>query len=160
MTVTVREARREDVEGMARAHTASAAVAYGREDDLERRRLRWGHVLDEPGARPHLAEVDGAVVGVLGVGRDELHALYVHPDWWGRGVGQALLERAHTLLAETCDEATLTVLVGNARARRFYERNGWRFVERVVEPHFGGEPTEVCKYRRRMPPGVRERSPE
>jgi RimJ/RimL family protein N-acetyltransferase len=42
------------------------------------------------------------------------------------------------------------VFVGNARAQRFYERNGWRFVEQVVEPHFGGEQTEVCKYRRRL----------
>lgn len=145
---------------MTRAHTASAAAAYGREEDLERRRRRWSEVFDEPEARPHLAEADGVVVGVLGLGPDELHALYVHPDWWGRGVGRALLDRAHALLAETCEEAELTVLVENDRARRFYERNGWRLVEQVVEPHFGGEPTEVCKYRRRVRTDVRERSPE
>ena len=44
------------------------------------------------------------------------------------------------------------MLAGNARARRFYERNGWRFVEQVVELHFEGEPTEVCKYHRRLHP--------
>lgn len=152
LKLVVREARREDAEGMARAHTASAAKAYGRPEDLERRTQRWQEVFDEPKSRPWLAEVDGEVVGVLGLGPDELHAIYVHPDWWGRGVGQALLDRAHELLAETCDEAELTVLVGNARARRFYERNGWRFAEQVVESHFGGEPTEVCKYRRRVRP--------
>jgi ribosomal protein S18 acetylase RimI-like enzyme len=65
----------------------------------------------------------------------------------GRG---ALLDKSHELLAKRCDEAELAVFVGNARAQRFYERNGWRFVEQVVEPHFGGEQTEVCKYRRRL----------
>jgi ribosomal protein S18 acetylase RimI-like enzyme len=146
--VFVREARREDAEAMARAHVASASAAYGRAEDLERRTERWRKVFDEPALRPYLAEDDGEVVGVLSVGRSKLHAIYVHPDWWGHGIGQALLDKAHALLAETSDEAELTVLVGNVRARRFYERNGWRFVEQVVEPHFGGEPTEVCKYRR------------
>lgn len=41
---------------------------------------------------------------------------------------------------------TLTVLADNARARRFYERNGWRFETTVIEPHFGGHPTEVTRY--------------
>jgi GNAT superfamily N-acetyltransferase len=149
-TVIVREARLEDAEAMARAHAASASAAYGRDEDLERRTRRWREVFDEPESRPYLAEVEGRVVGVLSVGSSELYAIYVHPDWWGKGVGQALLDKAEALLGETCDEAELTVLVGNSRARRFYERNGWRFAEQVVEPHFGGELTEVCKYRRRF----------
>jgi GNAT superfamily N-acetyltransferase len=149
-TVIVREARLEDAEAMARAHAASASAAYGRDEDLERRTRRWREVFDEPESRPYLAEVEDRVVGVLSVGQSELYAIYVQPDWWGKGVGQALLDKAEALLGETCDEAELTVLVGNSRARRFYERNGWRFAEQVVEPHFGGELTEVCKYRRRF----------
>lgn len=135
---------------MARAHVASATAAYGREEDLERRTQRWREAIADPASRQFLAEGHGQVVGALGVGPSELYAIYVHPDWWGRGVGQTLLDRAHALLAETCDEAELTVLAANRRARRFYERNGWHLAEQLVEPHFGGEPTEVCKYRRRM----------
>ena len=75
-------------------------------------------------------------------------AIYVHPDHWGSAAGQALIDRAHEVFAETCDEARLTVLAANPRARRFYERNGWQFVERLVELHFDGEPTEVCRYRK------------
>jgi len=44
----------------------------------------------------------------------------------------------------------LTVLTTNTRARRFYERNGWRLSEVVVEPHFGGRPAEVARYRRAL----------
>ena len=47
------------------------------------------------------------------------------------------------------------VLEANARARRFYERNGWRLLEVVVEPHFGGQLTEVARYRRTLRSGSR-----
>ena len=50
--------------------------------------------------------------------------------------GQALIDEAHALLAESCDEASLTVLTANPRARRFYERNGWQLTDTLVEPHF------------------------
>jgi GNAT superfamily N-acetyltransferase len=88
------------------------------------------------------------VIGISNIGRDELYALYVHPERWGEGTGQALLDEAHRLLAATCEEARLTVLAGNPRARRFYERNGWALVEQLTESHFDGEPTDVCRYRR------------
>ena len=94
-------------------------------------------------------------MGVLNIGPDrgeastgEVRVLYVLPEWWGSGAGQRLLERAHRELVTEFDEAMLTVLTANARARRFYERNGWRLTEILVEPHFGGRPTEVARYRR------------
>ena len=146
----VRAATIGDAEAMARVHWLSSNTAYGREDPFERRLATTQRVFEEPDVRLFLAEDDGQTVGVLSVGRDELYALYVHPDHWGTGAGQALIERAEAALAETCDEATLTVLTGNARARRFYERNGWQFVERLTEVHFGGEPTDVCRYRKRF----------
>ena len=135
---------------MARVHWRSSNTAYGRNDDFERRVVASHSLFAEDGVRPFLAEEDGEVIGVLTLGPAELYAIYVHPDRWGTGVGQALLDRAHEELAATCDEARLTCLVGNARARRFYERNGWVAGEQVIEPHFGGEPTEVIRYRRRF----------
>ena len=56
----------------------------------------------------------------------ELAAIHVDPDWWGHGVGQALLAsaRAH-LLDSGFRRAILWVLVGNVRAERFYAKDGW-----------------------------------
>jgi GNAT superfamily N-acetyltransferase len=146
--VIVRVATRDDAEAMARVHWLSSNTAYGRDDPLERRLASSHRVFDEQGVRAFLAEDGGDVIGVLTVGDDELYAIYVHPARWGTGVGQALLDRAHEALAQTCSEASLTCLVGNDRARRFYERNGWVAGEPVVEAHFDGEPTEVVRYRR------------
>jgi RimJ/RimL family protein N-acetyltransferase len=146
-----------DADAMARVHCASFTAAYGRERDPLRTQEIWRASLDDS-AVWQFAAVDGdEIVGVLSVGpaRDgsgvgELMVIYVHPDWWGTAAGQLLIERAHEVLAEQFDEAVLTVLADNPRARRFYERNGWSLDGTTTEPHFGGEPTEVARYRKRF----------
>lgn len=56
----------------------------------------------------------------------EIHAIYLLPEAWGQGLGQALLERAVAGLREDgFKEALLWVLERNGHARRFYERCGW-----------------------------------
>jgi GNAT superfamily N-acetyltransferase len=104
-----------------------------------------------------VAEEGSDLVGVLIVGpardgsrRGELRVLYVDPGWWGSDAGQLLIEQAHLELAKSYAEAVLTVLAANPRARRFYERNGWTLDALVTEPHFGGQPTEVARYRRTL----------
>jgi RimJ/RimL family protein N-acetyltransferase len=158
----VRRAQLPDAEEAARAHTASAEAAYrgygpAEPDALARRTGLWREILSNGDGASFVAVDAGRIVGVLHIGtwRDEstlgaVRILYVRPEWWGSGAGQQLLDRAHVELARTFDEAQLTVLTANARARRFYERNGWHHVETLVEPHFGNHPTEVSRYRRTL----------
>lgn len=56
----------------------------------------------------------------------ELAALYVHPNYWNRGLGLALIHaaRAH-LSAQGHTHALLWLLKGNQRGSSFYERDGW-----------------------------------
>ncbi len=72
-----------------------------------------------------VAEIDGRVVGLAGVGDCWLSNLYVLPELWGAGVAEELHDAA---LAElpSCDEVRLWTLAENHRARRFYEKHGWR----------------------------------
>ncbi|MFJ7771899.1 GNAT family N-acetyltransferase [Streptomyces sp. NPDC097107] len=57
----------------------------------------------------------------------ELYALYVDTGRFGTGVGQALLrESVRRCTAAGHARMLLWVLEGNARARRFYERSGFR----------------------------------
>ncbi len=56
----------------------------------------------------------------------ELCALYVDPEWWGRGVGRALIGAARAAAFEMgFRNAVLWLLAGNARADRFYRMDGW-----------------------------------
>ncbi len=157
-----------DAEEAARVHSASAEAAYrgiaGPDPNgLARRTATWREILASPGPsnQAFVARDAGRIVGVLNFGSfrgDEstaaVRVLYVHPAWWGTGAGQALIERAHEELAANHDEAVLTVLTANTRARRFYERNGWVEGETLVEPHFGDRPTEVTRYRRAFHPNA------
>lgn len=59
-------------------------------------------------------------------GHGELCALYVEPDCWGRGIGQALAAAARAeLYGLGFRQAVLWVLAGNARAEQFYRADGW-----------------------------------
>jgi ribosomal protein S18 acetylase RimI-like enzyme len=158
----VRAATRADVPELARVHTESAQAAYAHvappePGGLERRTANWLSVFDDAVGSPHLAEADGNVVGIVNFGpareqadAGELYVLYVLPEYWGSDAAQLLIDTAQLELSRAHDEAVLSVLADNPRARRFYERNGWKLDEIRVEPHFGGTPTEVARYRKNL----------
>lgn len=65
-------------------------------------------------------------VGPAATTTGEVRSLHVDPTVEGHGVGSALLGAAESaLVAAGFTEATLWVVEGHARARRFYERRGW-----------------------------------
>lgn len=69
---------------------------------------------------------DDRVAGFVTIHDDEVEQIYVAADVRGGGVAGALLRHAEQSIAERFDTAWLAVVADNARARRFYERNGWR----------------------------------
>jgi GNAT superfamily N-acetyltransferase len=69
-----------------------------------------------------VAEEADKVVGFAGLCADVVEHLYVHPTAWGRGVGTQLLD---TVRAASPDKLALYVFQRNARARRFYEAQGF-----------------------------------
>ncbi len=74
-----------------------------------------------------VAEVDGRVVGFIMIAGDEVEQVFVDPDLHGTGVAAPLLAEAERQVAAAGHaEAWLAVVTGNARARRFYEKHGWR----------------------------------
>jgi putative acetyltransferase len=74
-----------------------------------------------------VAEVDGTVVGFTMVIDDEVEQLFVSRGQRGSGVAALLLAEAEAqVAAQGYDVAWLSVVVGNARARAFYDKQGWR----------------------------------
>jgi GNAT superfamily N-acetyltransferase len=70
-----------------------------------------------------VAEVDGRLVGVASLDRDDmLTQLYILPGYQGAGIGSALLATAK---AARPGGFGLFAFQRNTRARRFYERRGF-----------------------------------
>jgi GNAT superfamily N-acetyltransferase len=69
---------------------------------------------------------DGSVVGFVMVVGDEVEQAFVARAARGTGLASALLAEAERRVAAGGHHvAWLAVVVGNARARRFYEKEGW-----------------------------------
>ncbi|OJZ74154.1 GNAT family N-acetyltransferase [Mycobacterium paraffinicum] len=78
----------------------------------------------------------------------ELMALYVDPAHVGAGVGTLLLAAARARMrAVGVTDAVLWVLDANTRARRFYERGGWRPDGACRTRHFGNQTARLVRYR-------------
>lgn len=73
------------------------------------------------------------IVGFAAWHDDVLSQLFIAPAQRGSGIAARLLSAAEREMAGCgLDEARLHCVVGNDRARRFYERHGWVFLEQFV----------------------------
>jgi GNAT superfamily N-acetyltransferase len=141
----IRRATLADLDELAGVHLAAFRAGNGPYVDpgalseltYERNVERWRPVIAHPpsGAAVQV-DVDGRIIGLCSAGacRDEdgaglgqLYAIYVDPQRWGDGTAVALEEAARAHLRNGhFTEATLWTLAANTRARRFYEKRGWR----------------------------------
>ena len=166
--MTIRTATPLDADAIARVQVATWRVAYkdivpdahlngldwrewaiARREQLER-------ATDE-GVRVHVALVDESLVGYVATGPEresspsappgqEIYALYLAPELWGRGIGRDLLSRA---VADVPPDVpvTLWVLADNLRARSFYERRGFRADGTTLTIQRGGLDLVEVRYR-------------
>lgn len=130
----IREARPDEAEALAEIQrdASLAALTHIFPPELypypiAEIRERWRDALADPAMAVLVAEGNGAAIGVAGYRAEWLDGLYVERAWWSRGIGRQLhdevLERLRRRGSARCH---LWVLEHNDRARRFYERLGWR----------------------------------
>lgn len=170
--IIVREAVLTDAVRMGQVHVAAWQSAYvgimpaeylanlDPADNIE----AWSGAIERnptpTEGRRLVVELDGEVVGLSlawpARGKDEgglgeLIMINLHPDAWGTGAGTALLNADVDALRELgFDEAILWVAAGNARARRFYEREGWTADGAAKTDTIGGAGVEELRYRRNL----------
>ncbi|MCG3134888.1 MAG: hypothetical protein HMLKMBBP_02296 [Planctomycetes bacterium] len=158
----VRPVELRDADGVGEVHVLAWRAAYpglmpqAFLDGLrtEARAERWRGILSGPRDRRwamFVAEGAGGRIdgfACCGPSRDaaddtrsigELIAINVRPAAFGTGAGQALHDAAvGALRAAGFTGGMLKVVRGNARAIRFYERNGWRPAPSEHWIHVGG----------------------
>ena len=100
-----------------------------------------------------VAVVEGEVAGFVMVVGDEVEQVYVAAPHRGTGVAVELLTEAERQVAAGgYDVAWLAVVVGNARGRRFYERQGWSDAGDLPYEVAAGGTTYVSPCRRYVKP--------
>jgi GNAT superfamily N-acetyltransferase len=130
----IREASPDEVEALATIQQAASVAALAHIFPPEvypyptvEIRQRWRDALADPGMTVVVAEENGTAIGVAGCRAEWLDGLYVEPAWWSRGIGRKLHDEAlDRLRGAGSARCHLWVLEHNDRARRFYERLGWR----------------------------------
>ena len=164
----IRRGTRDDAGEVARIHVEATRAAY--RDiysteyldglSVEDRARRWiekgrGHLAIGDPFGVFVAFDSDVMIGFADVGPTkeegvaELYAIYLDPDYIGKGAGKALLAACADYAASIGFKAmTATVLSRNSLARAFYERTGARAVtesERLIET--GGTRERVIAYR-------------
>ncbi len=170
MEILVRRATPDDAASLAAVEVTSWRAAYrGLMPDAfldrlsaEEKTASWRRNLLKHGPsgrkRLRVAIGDDGVIGFVRVGSmwdagevGLVYLLYVLPDYWGHGVGTALMSAALDDLRDLgMREAVLWVLRDNQRARRFYEGLGWRPDGRTTTEDYGGVAVEAWCYRREL----------
>ncbi len=140
----IRLARPEDATAVAQVHVRAWQAGYRNllPDEYlnglraEDRAARYDFVSRDPARPSTLVALHGdTLCGFATVapaaqgdapGYGEICALYVSPERWRSGIGAALVRAARKrLLLLGYRQALLWVLLGNTRAERFYEHDGW-----------------------------------
>lgn len=137
----IRHATVEDAVAIAKIHVRTWQTAYAEifpaeflaNLSVEKRTAAWLDLLADNQSTTIVAESDGVIAGWAsgGVSRDadaadssELHAIYVLPEYWDKGIGAKLLLAIDAILSQPLT-TTLWVLRDNERALRFYEKFGF-----------------------------------
>jgi putative acetyltransferase len=127
----IRKATADDIEAVARiwhsgwrdghiGHVPPGLVQHRRRDQFV---VRTRDRIDQM----WVVQADGAVLGFVVVKDDEVEQLYVDAPARGTGIAAALLRKGEEEIRRAGHRrAWLAVVAGNARARAFYAREGWR----------------------------------
>lgn len=168
MSVSIREAKKEDAREIAEVHIEGWKSAYKNQVpneylenlSVEKKFETWQDNLSNPkqGVSSFVAEEDGHVIGFCSVGpsRDkdasedtgELYAIYVEPSRVGKGVGSSLHDAGlRALQEEGYKEAVLWVLKTNKVTISFYEKKGWKLDGAEKEEVKDGVILQEIRYR-------------
>lgn len=146
----LRQAKVNDAKGIAEVHVRTWQSTYsGMIPDSFLKSLNekqgtknWISNLESstPRSRTIVAEVDGKIVGFIGVGpsreiddasQGEVYAIYVDSKYQSQGVGTELMRKGLLFLkGERFGGTILWVLDKNSQTREWYESLGWKSNEK------------------------------
>ena len=161
----IRPAAPEDADALAELHVRVWRAAYRSvvpeaflaSLSVEQRAERWRTILSSGPREVAVCELDGRLVGFVTVepardaacapGTGEVDAIYLDPAVWRRGLGRQLMDWARDAARRRgWQRLVLWVLRDNARARAFYEAEGFRLDGAERDHNFAGTKVAEVRY--------------
>lgn len=168
----IRYATIKDASILAQIHSSSWKIAYkGIVPDnvldnitVEKRIKYFEQALKEGREENAIIFKDNEPAGLICIGKcrdsdkdeswGEIWGIYLHPDYWNKGIGARLLKWGLEELGKRgYNKATLWVLEDNLSARKFYEKAGFRYHGTIKEINVGKVLNEV-RYEIELAKGV------
>ena len=165
----IRKATQADIPTIAALHIEGWKGAYGGIVDqayldsltVEQRTKDWEGWIAAGESEVFIAEEGGTPAGFVVIGRTktpppgsspirpshsgEVYALYLHPDFWRKGIGTALIKHAARELKDRKHSTVcLWVLDANVRAKSFYEKMGGQKIGNKMFEIGPSKLKEVC----------------
>lgn len=158
MSLFIRQATEKDIPAIARIHVPAKQKSYAAAVDhdylqaatFEEYEGVWSRYLAETDAIQYLALHDNQSVGIISFGRlrtpppgtskirplyaAEIFSLHVHPDYWRKGIGLSLMQKAaEELKKSNLKTLCLWVLEKNEATKFYAALGGQRIGKRMIE---------------------------
>jgi len=133
--IKVRKARLEDAEAICHVHCGSVRTLCTNDYTPEQIEAWVGRsepenfrkALVERGETVFVAEIEGVIAGFSSLFKDEIYAVYIHPEYTRQGVGTRLLNAVEK--EAIFQQIKKLKLVSSITAKPFYQANGYQVVE-------------------------------
>mgnify|MGYP006106958953 FL=1 len=124
--MNIRQYNTSDLEAVLSSWEAATRLAHPfmTDDFLAQERKNVGEIY-MPNTDTWVAELDGNVVGFVALMGNEIGAIFLQPNYHGKGIGKALIDKANELHSSL----EVEVFKANAIGRKFYSRYGFEFLE-------------------------------
>jgi len=141
MNIYIRKALSEDVYDYTKCHISIWQSAYkgivpddyldNMSLEIEQRVEKYKSTLSNPGyCEYYCVMLSSKMIGFIAMNpcTREIWAIYLSDEFWGNGYGQEMLDFSINKLKQIGQgEISLWVFENNGRARRFYEKNDFKF---------------------------------
>ena len=126
MTIAIRQYQSADLEGVLEAWEVATRLAHQFMSDefIAQERINVANIYI-PNTDTWVADLDGQVQGFIALMGNEVGAIFLQPNYHGRGIGKALMDKAQSL---HCD-LEVEVFKKNSIGRKFYTDYGFKLTE-------------------------------
>lgn len=130
----IAEYKAEDFEAVAELFRSVYVKTYPHFDPKFFAAERFRTILREftlPNAQIWTAKTNGKIVGFVALAKNFIDQLYLREDFQNKGLGGFWVEQAKTLYPDFLE---LYTFASNEKAVAFYERHGFKIIERGIAP--------------------------